>query len=139
LVAAKMRVSIDTFDMLEIRDAVDAGAELVLSVNSTNIDVARDLGGSGARVVVVPDLGASLDTLDSTINTLEAWGVPYLLDPILEPIGFGFTASLERYAETRRRYPDAEMLMGVVNLTELTAADSTGGNAILIAICQELG
>ena len=139
LVAAKMRVSIDTFDMLEIRDAVDAGAELVLSVNSTNIDVARDLGGSGARVVVVPDLGASLDTLDSTINTLEAWGVPYLLDPILEPIGFGFTASLERYAETRRRYPDAEMLMGVGNLTELTAADSTGVNAMLIAVCQELG
>ncbi len=67
------------------------------------------------------------------------WGVPYLLDPILEPIGFGFTASLERYAETRRRYPDAEMLMGIGNLTELTAADSTGVNAMLIAVCQELG
>jgi len=139
LVSAGMRVSIDTFDMLEIRDAVDAGAELVLSVNSTNIDVARDLVGSGARVVVVPDLGAALDTLDPSINTLEAWGVPYLLDPILEPIGIGFTASLERYAETRRRYPDAEMLMGVGNLTELTAADSTGVNAMLIAVCQELG
>jgi dihydropteroate synthase-like protein len=125
--------------MLEIRDAVDAGAELVLSINSTNIDVARDLVGSGARVVVVPDLGAALDTLDPSINALEAWGVPYLLDPILEPIGIGFTASLERYAETRRRYPDAEMLMGVGNLTELTAADSTGVNAMLIAICQELG
>ena len=139
LVSAKMRVSIDTFDMLEIRDAVDAGAELVLSLNSTNVDVARDLVGSAARVVVVPDLGASLDTLDPSINKLEAWGVPYLLDPILEPIGFGFTASLERYAETRRFYPAAEMLMGVGNLTELTAADSTGVNAMLIAVCQELG
>ena len=139
LVAAKMRVSIDTFDAVEIREAVDAGAELVLSVNSTNIDVARDIAGSGARVVVVPDLGASLDTLDPSIDKLEAWGVPYLLDPILEPIGFGFTASLERYAETRRRYPAAEMLMGVGNLTELTAADSTGVNAMLIAVCQELG
>jgi dihydropteroate synthase len=48
-------------------------------------------------------------------------------------------ASLERYAEVRRRYPDAEMLMGIGNLTELTAADSTGVNAMLIAICQELG
>ena len=48
-------------------------------------------------------------------------------------------ASLERYAETRRRYPDAEMLMGIGNLTELTAADSTGVNAMLIAVCQELG
>jgi dihydropteroate synthase-like protein len=139
LVAAKMRVSIDTFDPQEIRAAVEAGAELVLSVNSTNIDVARDLAGSPARVVVVTDLGGPLDTLDRSIERLEAWGVPYLLDPILEPIGFGFTASLERYADTRRRYPAAEMLMGVGNLTELTAADSTGVNALLIAICQELG
>ena len=139
LVSSGMRVSIDTFDPHEIRDAVDAGAELVLSVNGTNIDVARDLAGSPARVVVVPDLGASLDTMDRSIEKLEAWGVPYLLDPILEPIGFGFTASLERYAETRRRYPAAEMLMGIGNLTELTAADSTGVNAMLIAVCQELG
>ena len=48
-------------------------------------------------------------------------------------------ASLERYANARRRWPDAEMLMGIGNLTELTAADSTGVNALLIAICQELG
>ena len=139
LVAAKLRVSIDTFDAHEIREAVEAGAKLVLSINSTNIDVARELAGSGARVVVVPDLGASLDTMDRSVERLEAWGVPYLLDPILEPIGFGFTASLERYAETRRRYPQAEMLMGIGNLTELTAADSTGVNAMLIAVCQELG
>jgi dihydropteroate synthase-like protein len=139
LVSSQLRVSIDTFDPREIRTAVDAGAELVLSVNSSNLDVARDLAGSGARVVVVPDLGASLDTMDRSVEALEKWGVPYLLDPILEPIGFGFTASLERYAATRRRYPDAEMLMGIGNLTELTAADSTGVNAMLIAVCQELG
>src|SRR5688500_4351215 len=104
LIAAGMRVSVDTFDPTEIRTAVDAGAELVLSVNSSNIDVARDLAGSGARVVVLPDLGGALDTLDPNVEKLEAWGVPFLIDPILEPIGFGFTASLERYAETRRRY-----------------------------------
>jgi dihydropteroate synthase len=51
----------------------------------------------------------------------------------------GFTASLERYANARRRWPAAEMLMGIGNLTELTAADSTGVNALLVAICQELG
>lgn len=139
LVSAGMRVSIDTFDPDEIRAAVEAGAELVLSVNGANIDVARDLAGSRARVVVVPDLGASLDTMDRSVEQLEAWGVPYLLDPILEPIGFGFTKSIERYAETRRRYPDADLLMGIGNLTELTAADSTGVNAMLIAVCQELG
>lgn len=139
LVVAGMRVSIDTFDPDEIRTAVSAGAELVLSINSSNIDVARDLAGSGARVVVVPDLGGPLETLDPSIEKLQAWGVPFMIDPILEPIGHGFMASLERYAEVRRRYPECEMLMGIGNLTELTSADTTGINALLVAICQELG
>jgi dihydropteroate synthase-like protein len=139
LVAAGMRVSVDTFDADEIRTAVAAGAELVLSVNSSNIEVARDLAGTGARVVVVPDFGGTLDTLAPSLEKLERRGIRYLIDPILEPIGFGFMASLERYAEVRRRYPAAEMLMGIGNLTELTAADSTGVNAMLIAVCQELG
>ena len=139
LVGAGMRVSIDSFDGDEIRTAVSAGAELVLSVNGSNLAVAPDLRGTGARVVAVPELGGSLDTLTPTLEALDAWGVSYLIDPILEPIGHGFMASLERYAEVRRRYPSAEMLMGIGNLTELTAADTTGVNALLVAVCQELG
>ena len=139
LIAAGMRVSVDTFDPDEIRTAVAAGAELVLSVNGSNVEVARDLAGTGTRVVVVPDLGGTLDTLEASLEKLTRWDIHYLIDPILEPIGYGFMASLERYAEVRRRYPEAEMLMGIGNLTELTAADSTGVNALLIAVCQELG
>jgi hypothetical protein len=139
LVAAGTRVSVDSFDPAEIGAAVAAGAELVLSVNGSNIDAARALAGTGARVVVVPDLGSSLETLDPSLEKLTAWNVPYLIDPILEPIGLGFVASLERYADVRRRYPDAEMLMGIGNVTELTAADTTGVNAMLIAICQSSG
>jgi dihydropteroate synthase len=135
---AGLRVSIDTFDASEIRAAVQAGAELVLSINGSNVEVAQELAGSGARLVVVPDPGGGLDSLEPTIARLRAWGAPFLIDPILEPIGMGFMASLERYAEVRRRWPDAEMLMGIGNLTELTAADSTGVNALLIAVCQEL-
>ena len=48
-------------------------------------------------------------------------------------------ASLERYAEVHRRYPDAGQMMGIGNITELTSADTTGVNALLIAICEELG
>ena len=139
LTAAGMRVSVDSFDPDEIRAAVAAGAELVLSVNGSNIAVAQDLVGSGVRVVVVPDLGCALDTVQSSIERLDALGISYLIDPILEPIGYGFMASLERFAEVRRRYPLAEMMMGIGNVTELTAADSTGVNALLVAVCQELG
>ncbi len=138
LVGAGMRLSVDSFDPVEIRTAVSAGAEMVLSVNGSNVEVVRDLDGTGARVVAIPDFGGGLDTLESTLNVLERAGVAYLIDPVLEPVGFGFMASLERYAEVRRRYPGAEMLMGIGNLTELTAADSTGVNALLVAICQEL-
>ncbi len=137
--AAGMRVSVDSFDPAEIRTAVEAGAEMVLSVNRSNLDVARDLAGGGVRVVVIPDFGEGLDTLDPSIEALERWKVPYLIDPIVEPIGFGFMASLERYAETHRRYPEAPKLMGIGNITELTSADSTGVNALLIAICEETG
>jgi len=139
LVAAGLRVSVDTFDCDEIRRAVSAGAELVLSVNGSNLPIVGDLAGSHARVVAIPDLGGPLETLEPTLAELERRNVRYLIDPILEPVGFGFMASLERYAEVRRRYPRAEMMMGIGNLTELTAADSTGVNAMLTAVCQELG
>jgi dihydropteroate synthase-like protein len=138
LVDRGLRVSIDTFDPDEIRRAVGAGADLVLSLNTSNLAVGRDLAGTGARVVALPDLGAPMETLEATLEALDTWGVPALIDPVLEPVGFGFMASLERYAEARRRWPSAEMLMGIGNLTELTAADSTGVNALLIAVCQEL-
>jgi dihydropteroate synthase len=139
LVAAGIRVSIDTFNPDEIRTAVDAGATLVLSINGSNLGVARDLAGRGVRVVALPDLGSPLETIAPTLEVLTKLGVPFLIDPVIEPIGFGFTASLERYADARRRWPAAEMMMGIGNITELTAADSTGVNAVLIAICQELG
>jgi dihydropteroate synthase-like protein len=136
---AGMRVSVDSFDPAEIRAAVAAGAELVLSVNGSNLEAARELAGTGARAVVIPDFGAGLDTLEPSLAALDRWGVPYLIDPIIEPIGYGFMASLERYAETHRRYPQVAQLMGIGNITELTSADSTGVNALLIAVCEEVG
>jgi len=90
-------------------------------------------------VVAIPDFGTGLETLEPTVAALERWGVPYLIDPIIEPIGFGFMASLERFAETHRRYPAAPLFMGIGNITELTAADTTGVNALLVAICEEVG
>jgi dihydropteroate synthase len=130
-----LRVSIDSFDATEVALAVAAGAELVLSVNSSNRSMARDWG---VEIVAIPDQPGSLDGLDDTVEYLAAAGVPFRIDPILEPIGFGFAASLERYFEVRRRYPAAAMLMGVGNLTELTDVDSAGVNTLLAGLCQEL-
>jgi dihydropteroate synthase-like protein len=132
---AGRRASIDSLNPREIEPAVAAGAELVLSVNRTNRAAAADWG---VEVVVTPDVPATLEGLDETVDCLARAGVRLRIDPILEPIGFGFAASLGRYLETRRRYPDAEMMMGVGNLTELTDVDSAGVNTLLLGFCQEL-
>lgn len=130
------RVSIDSLDPREIEPAVQAGAELVLSVNSSNREEATNWG---VEVVAIPDDPKTLAGLDETIDYLAQAGVPLRIDPILEPIGFGFAASLGRYLDVRQQYPDAEMMMGIGNLTELTDVDSAGVNALLIGFCQELG
>jgi dihydropteroate synthase len=139
LVGRGMRVSVDSFIPSEIRTAVMAGAELVLSINGSNRELIPELAQRDVRVVAIPDFGEGLETLDPTIAELDRAGVRYLIDPIVEPIGFGFLTSLERFADARRRWPEAPLMMGIGNITELTAADSTGVNAILIAICQEVG
>jgi dihydropteroate synthase-like protein len=136
---AGFRVSIDSFDPEEITTALDAGAEMVLSVNATNIDVAGRYAGSDKRFVVIPDAGDQFAELERSLERLERWRVKYLIDPIIEPIGFGFMASLERYAEAHRRWPTVPQMMGIGNITELTAADTTGMNALLIAIAEEVG
>ncbi|MCI0332173.1 MAG: DUF6513 domain-containing protein [Planctomycetes bacterium] len=130
------RVSVDSLDPREIEPAVRAGAELVLSVNSSNRAAARDWG---CEVVVVPDDPRTLAGLDETVDQLAAAGVRLRIDPVLEPIGFGFAGSLGRYLKVRERYPDAEIMMGIGNLTELTDADSAAVNVILLGSCQELG
>jgi dihydropteroate synthase-like protein len=141
LTAEGLRVSIDSFDPSEVEAAVAAGTELVLSVNGSNVShVPRWLDvNTAVEVVAIPDTPADLDSLDRTVEALHRAGVKFRLDPVVEPIGFGFAASLGRFLDIRRRYPDAELMMGVGNLTELTDADSAGVNVLLAGFCQELG
>jgi dihydropteroate synthase-like protein len=135
-----LRVSVDSFNPIEVESALAAGAELVLSVNSSNANLAKSWHErSGAEVVAIPVTPADADSLDRTIQILARDGVRFRIDPVLEPIGFGFAASLGRYIQTRRRYPEAEMMMGIGNLTELTDVDSAGINVVLAGFCQELG
>ena len=135
LIERGWKASVDSFDPIEVGLAVRAGADLVLSVNASNREHAADWG---VEVVAIPDVPGTLDGLDSTLDFLEAKGVRHRLDPILEPIGFGFAASLARYSEARRRWPGAAILMGIGNLTELTDVDSAGVNTLLVGFCQEL-
>lgn len=134
--AEGFRVSIDSFERAEVEAAVSAGAELVLSANSSNRDWASRLD---AELVAIPDDPADLDSLNDTIELLSARGTRFRIDPIIEPIGYAFAASLARYYEARRRWPQCEVMMGIGNITEMVEVDSAGVNVLLAAICQELG
>ena len=131
-----LAVSIDTLDPEHIRMADAAGVDYVLSLTPATIEMVPDLRATPVLITDDPD---DLDGLDRMAARMEQLDRPYLLDSILAPINAGFAASLARYVEVRRRHPDAGMLMGIGNLTELTEADSTGVTALLIGFCQEVG
>ncbi len=129
-----LRVSIDSLKPQEIMTATKAGAELVLSVNSSNIQFAGDFG---VEVVLIPDDPSNWQRMEDHIDQLEALKVPFRVDPIIEPIGFGFGTSLHRYFQCRERWPELPMMMGIGNLTEMSEVDSAGINFLLLAVCQE--
>ena len=80
-----------------------------------------------------------LGTLDPTVARLRG------ARPALHPRSGHRADRLRLRREPRplsassRRYPDAEMLMGIGNFTELTDADSAGSTRSLLGFCQELG
>ena len=84
--------------------------------------------------MLIPKEHGDLASLYRAMDALDAKGRAYLADPVLDPINFGFMQSLERYAQVRRDRPNAEMLLGTGNLTELTDADTTGITAVLLGI-----
>ena len=131
-----LSLSIDTLDPEHILMADAAGVDYVLSLTPETIGLAEEIRATPVLITADPE---DLDGLHRMAARLEQLDHPYLLDSILAPINSGFAASLARYVEVRRRHPEAEMLMGVGNLTELTEADSTGVTALLIGFCQEVG
>ncbi|MFG1480122.1 DUF6513 domain-containing protein [Xanthobacter sp. V4C-4] len=135
LKADGFRVSVDSFDPAELSRATRAGADFLLSLNETNLDIAKD---GPAVPVLVPAKPGDLASLIRAVEVCEASGQAFLADPILDPIHFGFAGSLVRYAELRRLKPDIPILMGIGNVTELTDADTTGINALLMGVISEL-
>ena len=128
-------VSVDSAEADELRRGGKAGADFLLSLTEHTLTIAAE---TGARPVLIPAEHGDLDSLVRAAEAAEKRGVKAILDPILDPIHFGFTDSLARYRALRERLPDAEIMMGTGNLTELTEADSVGVTAILLGVCSEL-
>jgi dihydropteroate synthase-like protein len=130
-----LRVSVDSANQGELREGGRAGADFLLSLNEKTLRLADEVASTP---VLIPEPHGELAPLLRAAETLDRRGLSYICDPILDPIHFGFTASILRYAELRRLRPDVEILMGAGNLTELTDADSGGVTATLLGIASEL-
>lgn len=135
LKAHGLAVSVDSGDVAELERGARAGADYVLSLDETTLAAVK---GTTCVPILVPNPHGDMASLLRAIDKAKEQGIPHLADPVLDPIHFGFTASLQRYVELRRLRPDVEILMGTGNLTELTDADSQGVTAVLAGICSEL-
>ncbi|MCL2429408.1 MAG: DUF6513 domain-containing protein [Alphaproteobacteria bacterium] len=128
-------VSVDSAAADELRRGGAAGADFLLSLTENTLNIAAE---TGATPILIPAPHGDIASLLRAAMVAERRGIPAILDPVVDPIHFGFMASLVRYAELRRAMPQAEILMGTGNLTELTDADSAGITAIMLGLCSEL-
>lgn len=129
------KVSVDSADPDELLRGGKAGADYLLSLDESRLHIADAVA---SVPILIPETHGDMDSLYRAMAVLDAKGLPYLADPVLDPINFGFMKSLERYAQLRRERPDIDILLGTGNLTELTEADTTGITAALIGIASEL-
>ncbi|MEI7796947.1 MAG: DUF6513 domain-containing protein, partial [Methylococcaceae bacterium] len=123
---ADFLVSLDSLDTTDLLRGGKAGADYLLSLHESTLWIADEVN---ATPIIIPETHTDLDSLDRAIKIMQAKNRPFVVDPILDPIHFGFTASIVRYHEVRKNHPDVEMMMGVGNITELTHADTAGMNA----------
>jgi dihydropteroate synthase-like protein len=135
LKARGFAVSVDSANTDELRRGGRAGADFLLSLTEHTLDIATE---ANAVPVLIPATHGDMASLLRAAELAEKRGITAILDPVIDPIHFGFMESLRRYAALRERLPDADILMGTGNLTELTDADTSGITAILLGICSEL-
>ncbi len=128
-------VSIDSLNNEDLLRGGKAGADYLLSLHENTLWIADEVA---ATPILIPETHEDLASLDRAIALMQAKNRPFIVDPILDPIHFGFTQSIVRYYEVRKNHPDIEIMMGVGNITELTHADTAGMNALLLGICSEL-
>jgi dihydropteroate synthase-like protein len=133
-------LSVDSMEAENIIAAIESGVDLILSLDE---ELLKKIKPTDTPVVIVPGkekferFNDRLVALNENIKLAKDRGFSNIVvDPILEPIGYGLADSINVYSELGKK-GEIPLLMGVGNLTELTDADSIGINAILAGIAME--
>jgi len=139
-------VSIDTLDPEEIKAAVSAGVDLILSLDAGNIDHLATFA-TDVPVVVIPTNQREgyfpkksperIQLIENLIAKAKKLGFNKIIaDLILEPLDV--LESFVAFKEFGARNPDVPLFVGVANVTELFDADSVGINALLACLSAEV-
>jgi dihydropteroate synthase-like protein len=149
----KVPVSIDSLNAEDIEAALRSGIDMVLSLNSQNVDKINypsDL--SEIAVVVIPERHETEErvitdksvrdrvaSLEENIKRASEVGFKKIIaDPVMDPLVFpGIVTSIIASHKFSENQPNIPLMFGVGNITELIDADSVGVNAIA-GIAQEL-
>ncbi len=129
------QVSIDSLNPDDLLRGGKAGADFMLSLSESTLWIADQVS---AEPILIPETHGDLASLTRAMQAMDKKARSYYVDPILDPIHFGFTESIQRYYQVRQQHPQAKLLMGIGNITELTHADTVGINTVLLGICSEL-
>lgn len=143
-------IAVDSVIPSEIAAGVDAGADMVMSLEAGNVDkVASRLAGVPAVVIPYDSRTGSVPrSADERVRLAEdvaakarKLGVEeVIVDLVLDPPNASSTfESMLAYYLYKRRNPEAPMLMGIGNVVELMDADSVGANALLTMLALEIG
>jgi dihydropteroate synthase-like protein len=135
--ATGLPVSVDTLRPDLLRAGIEAGCDLVLSLDGSNLeDVGPMAADAGVPAVVLPGPEASLA---ENLRRALALGVSAMADPVLSPPLLGLAESICRYRDFHQAFPKVPLFFGAGNVTELLDADSPGANGLLAAIGAEVG
>ena len=129
------KVSIDSLEDDDLLRGGRAGADYLLSLSEKTLWIADEVD---SVPVLIPGDESDIESLYRAVETLYKQNREFLADSILNPIHFGFTESIARYFELRQRYPEALIMIGTGNVTELTDADTVGITAVMMGIVSEL-
>ncbi|MDD3564696.1 MAG: dihydropteroate synthase-like protein [Methanothrix sp.] len=136
--ATSLPVSVDTLRPDLLKAGIEAGCDLVLSLDGSNLDEVGPMAAeTGVPAVVLPGPGET--TLAETLRAALDFGVKAIADPVLSPPLSGLAESVCRYREVHRTFPDVPLFFGAGNVTELLDADSPGANALLAVLGAEVG
>lgn len=141
-------LSIDSMDLNEINEAIDAGIDMVISLDKSSISGVKV--DENVHYVLVPvDLSRSyfpkepnkrIEMLDEMIEEAKKRGIKNIIaDAILDPpFSPSLYDSLVSYKLLREKRPFIPILIGAGNLTELIDADTPGMNSLIMMLAYEL-